>query len=830
MPTPGRPDVDALLAHAGWIAKLASSLVADPNQAEDLVQKTWVAALEHPPGAGKPLKGWLAVVLRNFAREERRTKLQRAAREERSARAEALPSAHDAVAFAHLQRDLIEAVLALEEPYRDAIVWRYFEGLPPRRIAERLGVPVNTVKTRLARGIEKLRAELDRRNGGDREAWLSALIPLAVRPEIPASALWSLLVNTNLKLALAATIVVGALFGVWTLARPNAPVQAPPPAVASAPEAPAPTLAAGPEIVAPAREMPSEREVAVPPAAAPEPPATPPILSHGRVVDADGRAVAGIELVSGPREQIATLKPIGTSAADGTFSAPGAELRGSIFGRAPQYTTVFCVEASPNAPMTGLVVVVAPKVLLAGVVVDGEGRGVGGAHVRVQPEREFLRELGLITDQSFEVRTATTTDATGRFEIPDAPGMPHAAVEVVATGYEPSRHPAPRTSTHELRLVLMKSARPVLRGEVVDARDRPVPRAWIAAGGNSTRADADGRFEFEPGEDAAWGLALLVAKQGFLPARIEKPDTGWPAEITVRLDGAPLSIRGRVVDAEDRPVEGAEIWTLDEERFARLPGKDSHAEFERTIESLIRRGPAVATSDARGDFELEGLQPKDYRLAASEKSTLRTAATEPLRAGSDRVTIRLPSRDRCVRVAGRVVSSSRSPVAGVLVFPKRVLVEGDGSQFPPPSADGESRLTDAEGRFAFEEMLGDDLYFQVSGPNLEIVWKWDPPVGARLDELEIVVALRCHVQVDLGDRPGLADEFEVLTGAGEQLDLVLWEGPRASIRQSRTIQDGRSDILSVSDAGRTLVLRRAGEEIQRLPVALVPGEVTVVRP
>ena len=51
MPTPGRPDVNALLAHAGWIASLASSLVADPNQAEDLVQKTWVAALEHPPRA-----------------------------------------------------------------------------------------------------------------------------------------------------------------------------------------------------------------------------------------------------------------------------------------------------------------------------------------------------------------------------------------------------------------------------------------------------------------------------------------------------------------------------------------------------------------------------------------------------------------------------------------------------------------------------------------------------------------------------------------------------------------------------------------------------------
>jgi len=40
-------DVEALLAHAGWIRSLARQLASDPNRADDLVQQTWVAALEH---------------------------------------------------------------------------------------------------------------------------------------------------------------------------------------------------------------------------------------------------------------------------------------------------------------------------------------------------------------------------------------------------------------------------------------------------------------------------------------------------------------------------------------------------------------------------------------------------------------------------------------------------------------------------------------------------------------------------------------------------------------------------------------------------------------
>ena len=47
-----------------------------------------------------------------------------------------------------LQRNVVEAVLALDEPYRGVIVHRYFDGLSIKAIARRLGVPVETVRTR----------------------------------------------------------------------------------------------------------------------------------------------------------------------------------------------------------------------------------------------------------------------------------------------------------------------------------------------------------------------------------------------------------------------------------------------------------------------------------------------------------------------------------------------------------------------------------------------------------------------------------------------------------------------------------------------------------
>ena len=131
-----------LAAHRRFVRSLARSLVADASAADDLVQDTWVAALTRGPREGGSLRAWFATVLRRRAAESRRAGASRSRREEVAARGEALPSTLDMVERAAVQRDLVQAVLDLDEPYRTTILWRFLEELPPREIARRAGVPV----------------------------------------------------------------------------------------------------------------------------------------------------------------------------------------------------------------------------------------------------------------------------------------------------------------------------------------------------------------------------------------------------------------------------------------------------------------------------------------------------------------------------------------------------------------------------------------------------------------------------------------------------------------------------------------------------------------
>src|SRR5688572_12960997 len=193
-----RPTTEALLAHADWVRSLARSLVHDPDTAEEVAQQTLVAAWMRPPQEHGSLQGWLARCIRNFAHAAARSRERRSFSEALAARCEALPSTHDVVERVSASRELVEQVLALEEPYRTAILLRYFDEKAPAEIARELGLPAATVRTHVARGLERLRVRLDRRHGG-REAWAALFLPF-LTPK-PSSLSWPALLamNTTLK-------------------------------------------------------------------------------------------------------------------------------------------------------------------------------------------------------------------------------------------------------------------------------------------------------------------------------------------------------------------------------------------------------------------------------------------------------------------------------------------------------------------------------------------------------------------------------------------------------------------------------------------------------
>ncbi len=149
-----------LLAEQGWLRRLAGALLRDPAGADDLAQDAWVAALQRPPATAASPRGWLATVLRRRLSRVRRAAARRRRREQAAARPEPLPDTAALAATADLQRRVLEEVLALAAPMRDALLLRYQEGLEPAAIAARLGAPLETVRTRLRRGLAALRVRL----------------------------------------------------------------------------------------------------------------------------------------------------------------------------------------------------------------------------------------------------------------------------------------------------------------------------------------------------------------------------------------------------------------------------------------------------------------------------------------------------------------------------------------------------------------------------------------------------------------------------------------------------------------------------------------------
>lgn len=175
IPLPQNPE--AFLQHLDFVRGLAKGLLFDDHEAEEVVQQAWVAASRRPEASEH--RAWLARLATNLAHNLRRTTVRRQRRERAAARPERVPSAAQVAEREETRRRIVEAALALEEPYRSTVLLRYFEDLMPSAIARELGLPSATVRTRLRRGLEKLRERLDREHGGDRRGWATALLPLA---------------------------------------------------------------------------------------------------------------------------------------------------------------------------------------------------------------------------------------------------------------------------------------------------------------------------------------------------------------------------------------------------------------------------------------------------------------------------------------------------------------------------------------------------------------------------------------------------------------------------------------------------------------------------
>lgn len=172
------PPNELLREHVNGVRRLARHLVRDPDDAEDVAQESLLAAAGRVPLAVRNLGAWLRGVVRNKALQRHRTEDRRRRHEALAAPRGETAAASDAVAHLEIRERLVATLKALPPTYRTVLWFRYFEGASAREIAARLDQPVETVRTRIKRGLLQLRADMDKRHGGRRAAWTVALIPV----------------------------------------------------------------------------------------------------------------------------------------------------------------------------------------------------------------------------------------------------------------------------------------------------------------------------------------------------------------------------------------------------------------------------------------------------------------------------------------------------------------------------------------------------------------------------------------------------------------------------------------------------------------------------
>ncbi len=153
-------------AYQGIGFRTAYLLCGSSADAEEAVQDAFVKA-HRALGRfrrGAPLKPWVLQIVANEARNRRRAAGRREALALRAAAdrpGDAVPSPEAALLAGESRERLLAAVERLSDEHRDAVACRYLLELSEEETAAALGIRRGTVKSRLARALDRLRDELE---------------------------------------------------------------------------------------------------------------------------------------------------------------------------------------------------------------------------------------------------------------------------------------------------------------------------------------------------------------------------------------------------------------------------------------------------------------------------------------------------------------------------------------------------------------------------------------------------------------------------------------------------------------------------------------------
>ena len=847
----------ALLREDAALRAFVRRLVRNPDDADDIVQRSWLAYLASR-APRRSATAWLRGVARRLAANMRRDRARRAVHQQSFAEQQgdgAVPSAAETVERLVVQSAVADEVATLPEPERSTVILRHLHGLSVAETAERDGVRPETVRQRTRRGLQRIRARLGERMG---PGWTQAPAVVAlVAPAVPVGAtvgagastaiLTYLGFGLSMHVVSRAAAVAAAVLGVFATAwlRPWESTRVA--VVGDERTATGLSVAASTEADRGSSEVlwPGIGRVAV--------------ENEGesagvdvpfRVVDLSGQALSGVAFARVPRMEVEELA---SQSRDGLVATIVSDAVGDVVvarsvakGEMLQPVDegwVVVHHCAPTVHVDERFIVLARAARVRGRVVDGRGALLEDAKidVKIRSMVRFPFRLGPGSGLSQFRARSLRTDSEGAFETELLP-LGLASLEASKSGYGTKSRPL-EPFDRDLGAVTLSIRKaletPVLvRGYVVSESRRPVAGAEVGFGTGAeptTTSRDDGTFELEvPADLWSTDARLWGGDAAHVPVRLDRPAEEvlqptataagpcwlWECEIALVTRRVDLGVRVTEADGTT-PAVGVSVYP-----WARPELADS------TWEDIGHRGPAgdfrthvTAKTDERGEAMLRGLFPETYsiRVLGGDRSyawTVEGVDVAALERQKEVAHLREP-KDLWRQVVVRIVDRQGLPVEDAAVY-MRLGLSKSAKGMKVSSAVGDTVRTDADGRARLTRAPRPGLELSVSAPRHVSTSVVIPE--AHPDELpfEITLDRLCYLSVDAAGHQG-ADVVEIRDAGWMQLQLTRTSGSMSMSMGILALENGRTGVISTSERAATVVLYRDNTEVLRRPIRLVPG-------
>ncbi|HTU91788.1 MAG TPA: sigma-70 family RNA polymerase sigma factor [Gemmataceae bacterium] len=716
-----------LRRHGPMVLNVCRRLLGQAEDAEDVFQAAFLLLARQAANIRKrdAVGSWLYGVAYRLASKARARRLRRQVHEWRAGmRKHDEGEADLKAAWRQVQETLDEALWRLPEKYRAVLILCYLEGMSHEEAARQLGCPLATLRSRLTRGREKLRAMLVRHGLDLSASGLAALVAAnAVEGALPATLRLTTLraaarfaVGEPANQVVSATVaqlIEGGLQTMWMSKLKLSIV-----VVAAALLTTGAGVAAFRALAAPqpAAQQDENRTTTVSERSAAEKEQPKPIRKLAvHVVDDKGKPVADAEVYFLVDYEVSTE---GRTDAEGRWSGrvPADAKQWGLFARKANVGFDYAIPT----PRPGSLDEMRPlpeevKLTLDGArtlrvkTVDRHGKPISGVMVgpwyieKPSPEGTPINRRRDINLGGLHKRWLKT-DKNGIVVLDWLPRRFKQAIPILAhhDDYFALDHATPLLAekpVEELTISLLPMEK--LSGRVTHADGRPAAGIVVAVAGQgcshnyfrgSAQTDAEGHYALKVYSDYAY-IVAVQDKRWAAPYRSGiVVRAGKPVEGVDFVLGRATRLHGRITVGKDgRPASGMVYFNLTIDKGdippeLRRPNDSSYHPVQMYFHGQIDK-------DGRYEFYLgpgEYLLQTQIRVEAV-KITI-PVANPPAEIVRD---VRLP-RPETGRFTGRVVDAEGKPIAGAVV--DGTYAAQSGRWFPPIK-------TDEQGRFTVERSL-----------------------------------------------------------------------------------------------------------------------------